>query len=242
MLLERQDFDAANVAIDAITARLAELGLDVTYDQNFSRLSDFMKSRGAFLNTTFDPEYSNLGVMDFWLKLTDRKTGEGVACSAERIIEVVDFTRMIATGEIWYEGGFARHFDYRSVPILKPSRHVGGVVSHSGSTFTDPKRRGQGLATYLTYLSRALSFANFGADFNTGFVLQRLTENTVARVTYGYPNVELVFNAYFPPLGSKEKLYLCYMHKDEFVTSIQEAPNRERYPISLTRTSDTAAA
>lgn len=242
MLLERQDFDAANVAIDSITAALHELGLDVSYQQDFTRLADLMKAQGAFLNTTFDPEYSYIGAMDFWLELTDRHTGETVAWTAERLIEVVDFTRLIATGEIWYEGGFARHFDYRAVPILKPSRHVGGVVSHSGSTFTMANWRGKGLATYLTYLSRALSFANFGADFNTGFVRQHLTENSVARDTYGYRHVDLVFNAYFPPLGQREKIYLCHMHKDEFVASIQDAPKRERCPIFLRTAASTAAA
>ncbi len=241
MLLDRQEFAAANLAIDSIHARLDELGLDIKLDQDFSRLSDYMKSRGAFLNTTFDPEYSVPGVMDFWLQLVDRKTGDNIACTAERVIEVVDFTRLIATGEIWYEGGFARHFDYRTVPILKPRRHIGGVVSHSGSTWTDPMWRGKGLATLLTYLSRAMSFANFGADFNTGFVRQHLTDNSVASDTYGYPNVELVFNAFFPPLGQKEKLYLCYMHRDEFVVSVQEAPNRERCPIALRRKQASAA-
>ena len=57
-----------------------------------------------------------------------------------------------------------------------PSRHVGGRVSHSGSTWVHPDRRGQRLAMYLTYLSRALSFQSFACAFNTGIVAQPVAD------------------------------------------------------------------
>lgn len=232
MELSDKDQGLLQLGIDALTQHLAGLGLTLVIEQDFARLNAFLKAQGTFANPTYDPERSRLGPRDFWIRLLDAE-GRGVGCSAERMIETHDLTELIATGRLWYAGGFAAMGGPERVPITRPSRTLAGRISHSGSTWVDPTRRGQALAMLMTYLTRALSFRNFGVSANTGIVRESLYRTRVPAESYGYPHIEPVIDGFFPPLNCVDRIYLCWVDTAEFLESIEALPAHPRQPVPL---------
>lgn len=232
MQLTDRDYGTLQLGIDSLTQRIAELNLTLVIEQDFTRLGAFLRARGSFVNPSYDPAKSRLGRRDFWLHLLDEE-GRSVACSAERVIETDDFAELIATGRIWYAAGFPAIGGPERIEVIRPSRPVKGVVSHSGSTWVDPAWRGQGLAMLLTYLSRAISFRNYGAEINTGFVRHSLYVTSVPTQSYGYAHVELCIDGFFPPQGTDEVLYLCWIDAAEFVAQIEALPFHPKNPVPL---------
>lgn len=232
MLLAQADFDAIDLTIATVHQQLEAMGLTVEVESDFGALRRFLDAQGTFANPTFDPAHSRMDLHDFWLRVNDRH-GRGVGCSAERMFEVVDFVDLMRTGRLWYGQGFHAIGHDDEVPVSQPSQHVGGRVSHSGSTWVHPAWRGQRLAMYLTYLSRALSFQSFACAFNTGIVRHALSLTRVPRETYGYANVELVIDDYFPPLGCQDQIYLCWLSRAEFVAHAAVWPSLDIHPTMV---------
>ncbi len=234
MAASEDDSGLMQLAVDAITDRLGELGLTLVVEPDFERLRGFLASRGGFVNPSFDPTVSDLGSGDFWLAALD-PTGRIVASSAERVLETDDLGELVATGRLWYRQGFAGHYDVDRVPVLSTRQRLCGRLSHSGSTFVDPSWRGRGLAMYLAYLSRAISFRNSGCVANTGFVRHSLYVSPVPTSSYGYVHVEKILDGYFPPQHGSEMLYLCWIERGEFLAKVEELPHHDRYPVHLGR-------
>ncbi|HEX6016192.1 MAG TPA: hypothetical protein VFY87_31190 [Geminicoccaceae bacterium] len=232
---------AIQLAIDSITQKIAGLELSLSIEQDFAKLRSFLAEQGTFANPTFDPALSRLGPSDFWVQLKD-PGGRAIACSAERLFLPEDFGRLLATGELWYAGGFRSVSGSDEVAILPLSQRVGGRVSHSGSTYVHPDWRGASLAMLMTYLTRALSFRNLAADFNTGVVKDSLYRTSVPRETYGYSHVELALDGYFPSLGGDEKIYLCWIGREEFAARVADLPGHRRCPVPLERAAEPALA
>ncbi len=225
--------------IDFIMQRVAELGLTLVVEQDFARLNAFLDTRGSFVNPSFDPRRSKLGWRDFWVELRN-PTGHGIGCSAERVIETEDFAELVSTGRIWYAEGFKAVGGPDRIELRALPRRLSGRISHSGSTWVDPKWRRQGLAMLLARLTRALSFRNYAIALNTGFVRHSLYVSPVPRESYGYTHVELCLDGYFPPQRGPETLYLCWIDAKEFVASIRALPDHAKHPLSLVR-AETAA-
>jgi len=219
-------------AIDALTDAVARLGLSLVIERDFDRLVRFLESRGSFANPSFDPRRSRLGPEDFWLAALDAE-GAIVASSAEKVIETEDFMEEVATGRIWYEGGFARVFGVERIATVPVSVRLGGRLSHSGSTFVVPAHRRSGLAMFLPWLSRALSFRNAGCLANTGFVRQSLADTPVPVRSYGYTHVEKCLDGWFPPQGGSEVLHLCWITAEEFRAKLATLPEHPRHPVPL---------
>lgn len=218
--------------IDALTDAVARLGLSLVIERDFDRLVRFLESQGSFANPSFDPRRSRLGPEDFWLAAVDEE-GAIVASSAEKVIEVEDFMDEVATGRIWYAGGFASAFGVARIPTLPVSVRLSGRLSHSGSTYVVPAHRRSGLAMFLPWLSRALSFRNTGCLANTGFVRQSLADTPVPTRSYGYVHVEKCLDGWFPPQGGSEILYLCWITAEEFRAKLATLPDHPRHPVPL---------
>ncbi len=220
------------LCIDSLTQRIAELGLTLVIERDFHKLNAILTSNDTFANPTFDPTKSRMGPQDFFVHLLD-ETGRSVGTSAERVFDTEDLLEMIADGTLFYEGGYRKLLGVDRLPILPLSRRFPGRVSHSGSTWTHPDWRRKGLAMYMAYLSRALSFRNAGCSVNTGFVRQYLIGSSVPRESYGYLHVELVVDGEFPPVGGPEKAYLCWVDRAEFVDTVRALPNHPKNPVPL---------
>ncbi len=218
--------------IDALTDAVARLGLTLVIERDFDRLVRFLEGQGSFANPSFDPRKSRLGPEDFWLAAVD-SDGSIVATSAEKVIETEDLVEEVATGRIWYEGGFARGFGVERIATLAVSTRLSGRLSHSGSTYVVPAHRRSGLAMFLPWLSRALSFRNAGCLANTGFVRQSLADTPVPVRSYGYAHVEKCLDGWFPPQGGSEILYLCWITAEEFRAKLATLPEHPRHPVPL---------
>ncbi len=218
--------------IDALTEAVARLGLSLVVERDFDRLVRFLESQGGFANPSFDPRASELGPDDFWLAAVDAG-GAIVATSAERVLAAEDLLELVATGRIWYASGFAGRFGVERIPVLPVSTRLSGRLSHSGSTFVVPAHRRSGLAMFLPWLSRALSFRNAGCLANTGFVRQSLADTPVPMRSYGYTHVEKCLDGWFPPQGGSEVLYLCWVTAPEFRAKLAALPEHPRHPVPL---------
>ncbi len=218
--------------IEALVEAVHRLGLRLVVERDFDRLVRFLQSQNTFVNPTFDPSASRLGPQDFWLAAVD-KDGAVVASSAERVFECDDFMELVSTGRIWYAEGFAPRFGVERIATLPISRSLSGCISHSGSTYVLPSYRRSGLALFLPYLSRALSFRDAGCFANTGFVRQSLAETPVPTRSYGYAHVEKCLSGWWPPQGGSEVLYLCWITLPEFLAKLAELPAHPRHPVPL---------
>lgn len=218
--------------IDAINEAVAALDLRIVVDRDFRRLRQFIDSQNGFPNPSYDPGLSRLGPDDFWLGVVDAG-GQMVACSAERVVETGDFLELVANGRIWYGDGYAERFGVDRIETQAISTTLSGRISHSGSTFVAPAHRRGGLAMFLTYMSRALTFRDSGCTINTGFVRQSLASTTVPQRTYGYAHVELCLDGWWPPQGGSERLYLCWIGLAEFLAKLAELPDHPRHPMAL---------
>ncbi|MCS6780733.1 MAG: hypothetical protein NZ555_13650 [Geminicoccaceae bacterium] len=232
MALSERELGIVQLGIDALTRTIAELGLTLVIEQDFSGLAALLESRGSFVNPSYDPRKSRLGWRDFWVHLLD-PSGRSVGCSAEKVIETEDILDDLATGRIFYEGGYAAQGGPARIDVIPVSQRIGGLLSHSGSTWVDPARRGQGLAMLMTRLSRALSFRNHGVVANTGFVRESLYRTPVPVESYGYTHVEKCLDGFWPPQGTPEILYLCWITDREFVASVEALPHHPRHPVPL---------
>lgn len=220
------------LAIDSITQKIASLGLSLSIERDFGELRDFLNGQRTFANPTYDPGCSRLGAADFWVQLKE-PDGRAIACSAERLFEVDDFTGLLAGGGLWYADGFTGAAATTPLQVLPLSQRIGGRVGHSGSTWVHPDWRGASLAMLMTWLTRALSFRNLAAAFNTGIVKDSLYRTSVPSETYGYSHIELALDGYFPPLGGEERIYLCWIGRAEFAARIASLPTHRRCPVQL---------
>ncbi|MCS6780734.1 MAG: hypothetical protein NZ555_13655 [Geminicoccaceae bacterium] len=218
--------------IDALGEAVARLGLTLVIERDFDRLVRFLESQGSFANPSYDPKVSRLGPEDFWLAALDSH-GRIVASSAERVLETEDFLELVADGRIWYADGYRTRFGVERIEVLPVSTRLSGRISHSGSTYVVPAHRRSGLAMFLPWLSRALSFRNAGCNANTGFVRRSLADTPVPTRSYGYAHVEKCLDGWWPPQGGSEVLYLCWITVEEFLVKLAELPNHPRHPVPL---------
>lgn len=218
--------------IDALAEAVARLGLSLVIERDFDRLVRFLRSQGSFANPSYDPQASTLGPEDFWLAALDRE-GRIVASSAERVFETEDFLELVATGRVWYADGYRIRFGVERIDVVPVSTRLAGRIGHSGSTFVVPAHRRSGLAMFLPWLSRALSFRNSGCVANTGFVRRSLAATPVPTRSYGYAHVETCLDGWWPPQGGSEVLYLCWITFEEFLVKLAELPNHPRHPVPL---------
>jgi|GEM_PF-1049170 len=240
MPLNDEEFGLLQLSIEGILQRLASLGVSLVIERDFYKLKEFLTGAGYLINPTYDPELSNIGPRDYWLHLKD-SNGKSIACMGERFFETDDFMRLVISGEIWWAGGLTSNAARREMGycglekfrVVFPRTRISGLISHSGSVWIEPEWRKVGLSLFIPYISRSLSLRNYDIDFNTGFVRPNLYCTPVPKETYGYPNVELCFDAYWPPVSGREQLYVCYISRKECIEKIRELPRGKRYPVPL---------
>lgn len=241
MPLDDKEFGLLQLSIDCIMQKIAELGLNLVIERDFYKLNAFLTENDSFINPTYDPRVSKMGPLDYWLHLKDPR-GNSVASMGERMFETDDFTRLVATGELWWHNGIKAQIGKERFSIVLPRHKITGRVSHSGSVWIAPAWRQMGLSLYIPYLSRSLCLRNYNIDFNTGFVRSNLVRTPVPQEAYGYPHVELCYDGYFPPAGGREQLYLCYISQSECVQKVRDLPANRRYPVDLDAGDGIAAA
>lgn len=231
-MFDRYDRGLIQSAVDSLIAKVRDVGCSVEIEPDFNKLKSFMTERNTFVNPTYDPNFSNLTDRDFWVHVRDPQ-GRSIAASAERVLETDDFMDLLATGQLFYRGGYADVCDQDSIDVIRPMTRLSGTVSHSGSTWVDRDWRGQGWALIMPYLSRALSFRNFDCSANTGFVRRNLYQSPVPIEVYGYAHVSQCLNGFFPPQNGHEELFLCWVSAQDFITKLEALPNHPRYPVEI---------
>jgi hypothetical protein len=224
-----EDFGLLQLSIESLQQHIAELGLNLIIERDFSKLCAYLRAVGSFVNPTYDPDCCRIGGDDFWFRLVD-KDGATEACMAERILETADFADLIESGELWWDGGLKAHNGQDHFDIVRPSTTVSGRVSHTGSLWINPRWRQIRLSLHLLRFSRSLCLRNFEIDYNTCFIRRRPKG---ARALYGYPHVEVCYRGYFPPARGQEELYFCYISQRESIDALRAMPINGRYAVGL---------
>ena len=223
------DFASIQRYVDAIVEGLAALHLSVTIETDFTALYRFLRTRpGAIVNSTFNPFESDLSRDSFWLRVVDADDNT-VACHAQRVFVVEDFTELIRSGRLFSTIG--QPCDPARSQIVPPSRLIAGSVAYAGSLWVDVQYRKQGLSVWLPYLSRLACLRNYDLDFFTACVFEGLARSGVATKSYGYTHVEPVLRGIFPPTGTEATLFLCHSTCGEAVDKIKLLAVHPQYPL-----------
>jgi hypothetical protein len=119
--------------------------------------------------------------------------------------------------------------------LLRPSQPIAGRVAHAGSLWVDSEFRKQGLSVWLPYLSRLSCLRNYNPDFFTACVFEKMALSGTPAKYYGYTHVEPVSRGYFPPTGTQETMYICYMTWRDAVDKVRLLAVHPQYPIDPDR-------
>jgi len=208
---------AVAVMMDEALAIDLEISIGADWEE-FGRLRGPRGEGGVY--PTFDVRHSRIAAGDgLWVRIGER-SGKLVALAAGRVFRTSDFMEVLRSERLWFD---------RSLRALSPAFRVvdsyfgdqpwGGVVSHGGALWVAPEFRRHGLSTFVPELVRALMARNFGVDWHTSLVFERLVE--LARKAYGYSEAELVVDGFFPVTGTKERVYLTRMSRRELVARLE---------------------
>ena len=220
------------IGLDSLYHQLNNLSLRWQLETDFTQLEAFLAEQGSFVNPTYNPKHSDLGREDFWIRLVD-SSGATVGCSAERTVETDNFVDMVAEGTCWYRNGFADIGQPGRIATLPVSELLSGKVGMSGSTYTAQAWRRHGLALVMTWITRLISFREFGTEINTGFVRHSLAQTSVPAQSYAYDRIEPVIDGYFPPQRGDEHLYLCWIDRMGMMRRILDLPQHPTNPMRL---------
>jgi hypothetical protein len=172
----------------------------------------------SVVNPTFDPQHSPLSPKNsFWIEV---RTGSlTVATSAGRLFVTDDYFELQHSMRLWYDPPHPEHRRLaQSLPPGTPT--IGGIVGHEGGLWVHPRHRKQGLSAVLPRFTRAVCLRQWDADWLTGVAQRGIGECGIAKWSYGYPHVEPCFEGYFPPTQRYERLYICYMNRDELLAGL----------------------
>ena len=223
------DFASVQRYVDAIIDKMAEHHLSVVIERDFLALYNFLKSRrGAFVYPTFNPYESNLGRESFWLRVVDAD-GATVASHAQRVFVVDDFCSLIRSGSLWFALGTP--MDPERTELTAPGQALSGCIAHAGSLWVDPEHRKKGLSVWLPYLSRLACLRNYSPDFFSALVFEKMATSGVPAKFYGYTHVEPILRGFFPPTGTDEHVFLCYMNCRDAIDKIRLLAVHPEYPV-----------
>lgn len=205
---------------DILRLRAEELGLSVSLNEDFGELASHLRSQGAVVNPSFDPNDHDISE-GFWIKAVN-SDGHVIACHAERVFRTSDFVSdIIESGRLWWGKSEPASASTWRTPILPPASKIYGVVAYAGSMLIAPTYRGIGLSKILPLLSRAIILKKYGTDFHTGIVRQGLASSKVPSENYGFPNIDPIFSGVLPGVaGNKETVFLCWMDKHQAILSL----------------------
>jgi hypothetical protein len=191
------------------------------------------------VNPSFNPRFSRLSPNNsFWLDI--RAGSQTIATSAARHFTTGDLLQLVRSMKLWRETPRPEDGD---LTVASPPHMplICGSVGHEGGLWVHPRHRKLGLSAILPRLTRALCLRQWGTDWLTGVARRGIGECGIAKWSYGYPHVELCFDGYFPPTRGRERLYLCYMNRDELVAGLDPQTLPRFQPHGDQETADAAA-
>ncbi len=199
-------------------ARLERDGFYVTVSSDMNAWVSMMEAAPAIrvVNPTFDPEYSQLDASNsFWVRVTDMADNP-VACIANRLFVADDYLDLIRSWRLWYDRGLK---EVRPLNIVLPDSvpFISGRVGHHGGLWVHPGHRKRGLSFVLPRLTRALSLTNFQPAWHCGMVFGDLGESGLPLWGYGYANMDLCIDGYFPVTDRDERVYMTRISRDEML-------------------------
>lgn len=195
--------------------RLERDGMFVTVSTDMAAWVRMMKAmpKTRVVNPTFDPEFSQLNAANsFWVRITDMADNP-VACIANRLFVTDDYVGLIRSWRLWYDRGLK---PVRPLNIVLPSQtpFIAGRIGHHGGLWVHPGHRKRGLSYVLPRLTRALSLANFNVDWHAGMVFGDLGDSGLPKWGYGYTNMDLCIDGYFPVTDREERVYMTYIGRE----------------------------
>ncbi len=205
----------------AVLRTLYDEGFLVTFDRDLEQWARFVEASGNSVNPTFDPRSSEIDPETcFWMKVT-RRSGEPVACIADQVIESDDYVALMADGRLWFRDPDPAEMA-RAAFVLKPPGRIGGRIGHHGGLVVLPAWRARGLAGLLTRLARALSIERWQVDWHCGVTFAHLAERDYPRRIYGYADMHLCFDGYFPPIGADARIYMTTIDKAQMLEQMRQ--------------------
>lgn len=211
------DEDVIQAALERLTDEMVGIGISVTVETDFEEFAFLRKRAGeGGCYPAVDPAHSRLDKDAFWVRVEDRE-GNLVGLYAERIYRCEDFMELLRSERLWFDRSLRLVSNgYR--PLEESFESFGGVVGHGCGLWIHPSARRHGLSAWLPDFQRALAVRNYDLGWQTCLVFEALAEHT--RKAYGYTDVRLVVDGYFPVTRSDARVYLGRMTRQEVVARL----------------------
>jgi len=219
-VLSDDAFRTVQRALDRMADEAIDLGMTVRIETDFEEFAYLRRSVGdGFLYPSFDPAVSRLARDAFWVR-ADNDDGELLAMVASRVFRCDDFMALVRNERVWFDRGpHGMSRGYSVLPTRLNDPVWGGVVGHGGGFFVHPRARGHGLSVWLPMYQRALMVRMYGVDWHTNFVSEAMAERS--KRAYGYPDVELIIDGYFPPMRKDQRVYISRISRAEIVRQLE---------------------
>jgi hypothetical protein len=194
--------------------RLERDGLYVTISSDMAAWVRMMKAmpKTRVVNPTFDPDCSQLDASNsFWVRITDMADNP-VACIANRLFVSDDYVGLIRSWRLWYDRGPTQ---VRPLNIVLSDEvpFIEGRVGHHGGLWVHPGHRKRGLSYVLPRLTRALSLSTWDVAWHAGMVFGDLGDSGLPKWGYGYTDMALCIDGYFPVTDRDERVYMTYIDR-----------------------------
>ena len=211
--MERQmppvNADAALLAIEKLLGQLGKAGITMRL---LSDANAYARA-GAIMKCWIDPACAQqrggptLGM--FWLEFSN-SARVPIALGAAMRWQTADIIPDIATGTLWYPGGFAEHCGLHEIKLGEPTRLLGGNLSYtqlSASQFDPPDTQ---LLTWMSLLLQALALRHHQSDNLVELAAISSNADEIHVPFEAYRHHDYLASGYFPPADKRATLVLLH--------------------------------
>jgi hypothetical protein len=182
-------------------------------------LSDWARIMGdvpdsVMVNPAFDPKHCDMDASNaFWLRISD---AQGTcAIIADKLLVCDDYLEEMAAGRIHY----SRPRPEQAIELAQnlPYGKYSGKIGCAGGLWVNPRARKQGLSWILPRLVRAYSVQFWDVDRHCAVVIGTTRTSGLVEEAYGFQEVHLMSDSYFPPMDRSVHAYVIHINRQEIV-------------------------
>ncbi len=214
-----QDLENIQDFVGETLAGLELHGLTFESDSNLWNWRELLESApGAIgVSKALDPELNNLENGNaFWLYAKTR-TGEIVACQADRLVITDDFVGdYIATHRLF--GDLRPIINHYTVRLGDRYPQISGRVNLGGGAWVHPEWRGKNLGGIMSRLARAISVRHFLADYFVTF----MASGRNFGVECGFGNKCQIIQGRYPGREADQDMDLLWECRREILEQISQ--------------------
>ena len=168
----------------------------------------------------------------FWMKCVDIESGQ---LAGIRSCDVFETGNLRADFQSWRRFRRIPPLDWKGMNIeTNKLDSVCGLIGFGGSVCIHPDFHSQGLATYLSKVTRYLLLGFHGVDFFVGLIETELKARRLGLMQLDFTNLAKVFDGYYPGRDREMEVSVVWINAKEILDeAIQYCVSTEEVGKSL---------